>query len=183
MVEVAVALAGSDCEQLRGGWLAQPANALSSLAYVAVGIWLLWQSRRAGLDRRLLVVGGAAMVGVGLGSFGYHGPQPPGAAFLHNGSIWCLAIVLITGDLQRLVSTRRVAWAAWRSAAPWMVPALAAYLAGRTGSVLCHPAAVWQPHAAWHVLSAMGLGLVLSGGSVRALDRHAALLGETAVRP
>ena len=103
MVEVAVALVGSDCEQLRGAWLAQPANALSSLAYVAVGVWLLWRSRRAGFDRRLLVAGGAAMVGVGLGSFGYHGPQPAGAAFIHNGSIWGLAIVLVTGDRKSVV--------------------------------------------------------------------------------
>jgi hypothetical protein len=183
MVEVVVALAGSDCEQLRSGWLAQPANAFSSLAYVAVGVWLLWRSRRAGFDRRLLVAGGAAMIGVGLGSFGYHGPQPAGAAFLHNGSVWCLAIVLITGNARLLTSTRRVAWAAWRSAAPWMVPAMTAYVAGRTGSVLCHPAAVWQPHAAWHVLSAVGLGLVVSGCSLRAPDRHTALVRKTAVRP
>jgi len=183
MVEVAVALVGSDCEQLRGAWLAQPANALSSLAYVAVGVWLLWRSRRAGFDRRLLVAGGAAMVGVGLGSFGYHGPQPAAAAFIHNGSIWGLAIVLVTGNVQLLASTRRLAWAPWRSAAPWMVPALAAYVAGRTGSVLCHPAAVWQPHAVWHVLSAVGLGLVVSGCSVRAPNRPTALVGEPAVRP
>jgi hypothetical protein len=183
MVDVVVALAGSDCEQLRSGWLAQPANAISSLAYVAVGVWLLWRSGRAGFDRRLLVAGGVAMVGVGVGSFGYHGPQPAGAALVHNGSVWWLAFVLITRNIQLLAGARRMAWAAWRSAAPWMVLALTAYVAGRTGSSLCHPATLWQPHAAWHVLSALGLGLTVSGCSVRADDRYPAHVGEPPVWP
>src|SRR6185295_2337687 len=101
-----------------------------------------------GFDRRLLISGGAAMVGVGVGSFGYHGPQPAGAAFVHNGSVWWLALVLIIANIKLLESARPVASAAWRSAAPWMVPALAAYVSGRTGSALCHPVAVWQFHAA-----------------------------------
>lgn len=163
MVDVVVALAGSDCEQLRSGWLAQPANAFSSLAYIAVGVWLLRRPGRAGFDRRFLVAGAAAMVGVGVGSFCYHGPQPAGAALVHAGSVWWLALVLISRNIYLLVSARAVAWAAWRSAAPWMLLALAAYVAGRTGSVLCHPATVWQPHAAWHVLSAVGLGSLVSG--------------------
>jgi hypothetical protein len=170
MVDVVVALAGSDCEQLRSGLFAQPVNALSSFAYAAVGGWLVWRSRRAGFERRLLVAGGAAMVGVGIGSFGYHGPQPVGAAIVHNGSVWWLAVVLIARHIQLLAHTRRVAWAAWRSAAPWMVPALAAYVAGRTASPLCDPATVLQFHAVWHVLSAVGLGFVVSGCSVRADD-------------
>jgi len=180
MVDVVVALAGSDCEQLRSGVFAQPVNALSSFAYVVTGVWLVWRSGRAGFDRRLLVAGGAAMVGVGLGSFGYHGPQPAGATLVHNGSVWWLVLVLITRTIALLADARRVAWAAWRSAAAWMVPALTAYVAGRTGSPLCDPAAVWQFHAVWHVLSAVGLGVAVSGCSVRADDRTA---GERAVRP
>jgi hypothetical protein len=180
MVDVVVALAGSDCEQLRSGWLVQPANALSSVAYVGVGAWLLLRCARAGFDRRLLVAGGAAMVGVGLGSFGYHGPQPVGAGLVHNGSVWWLVFVLMARNIQLLAHARRVAWAAWRSAAAWMVPALAAYLAGRTGSPLCDPATMWQLHAVWHVLSAVGLGVAVSGCSVRADDRP---IGQPAVRP
>ena len=180
MVDVVVALAGSDCEQLRSSSLAQPANAFSSLAYIAVGVWLLWRSGRAGFDRRISLAGAAAMVGVGVGSFGYHGPQPAGAAIVHTGAVWWLALVLISRNIDLLVSARTVAWAAWRSAAPWMLLALAAYVAGRTGSVLCHPATVWQPHAAWHVLSAVGLGLLVSGFSTRTEpDRYT--LGKTKI--
>jgi hypothetical protein len=183
MVDVVVALAGSDCEQLRSGWLAQPANAISSFAFVAAGIWLISRSGRAGFDRRLLVVGGAAMAGVGLASFGYHGPQPVGAALAHNLSIAGLSLVLIARTIQLVGRARHVVWAAWRPAAAWMVPALAAYAAGRAGSPLCHPATIWQLHAVWHVLSAVGLGVAASRCSVRCPDRHPGRAGEPAVRP
>src|SRR5688500_15431724 len=171
MVDVVSALAGSDCEQLRSGWLAQPANAISSLAFAAVGVWLVTRSGRAGVDRRLLVSAGAAMIGVGLASFGYHGPQPVGAALVHDASIAALGLVLVARNIQLLARSRRVVWAAWRRAAPWMVPALAAYAAGRTGAPLCHPARVWQFHAAWHVLSAVGLGVAMSECSVASPGR------------
>jgi hypothetical protein len=167
MVDMVLALAESDCEQLRPGWLAQPANAASSLAYVAVGVWLLWRSRRPGVDRRALVVGGGAMVGVGVGSLAYHGPQPAWAGPVHDGAVAWLALVLVTQNL-RLVARPaggRIAVTAWASAAPCLALALAAYVAGRAGSALCHPAALWQPHAAWHALSAVGLGLAMLGCS------------------
>ena len=160
------ALGGADCERLRSGWLAQPANAVSSLTYVAVGAGLLWRSRTSGLRRRGLAAAGVAMVAVGLGSFAYHGPQPGWAHLAHNASIMGLAFVMV-GDHIRLLA-RRVAGSAaaglisgWRAAAPWMVLALVAYWAGRTGSRLCRPAALWQLHAAWHTLSAVGLGLAV----------------------
>jgi hypothetical protein len=183
MVDVVVALAGSDCEQLRSGWLAQPANAISSFAYVAAGLWLMSRSGRTGFDRRLLLAGGSAMVGVGLASFGYHGPQPVGAAVVHNGTVAWLAVVLIARNIQLLARARPVAWAAWRPAAAWMVPALVAYTAGRAGSPLCHPATIWQLHAVWHVLSAVGLGLAASGCAVRFRVGHPGRAGEPAVRP
>ena len=43
---------------------------------------------------------------------------------------------------------------------------LVAYVAGRSGSSLCHPASLLQPHAAWHVLSAVGLGLAVVASAV-----------------
>src|SRR5207302_1354093 len=89
MVDIALALGGSDCERLRSGWLAQPANAVSGPVY-----------------------------------------------------------------------------AAGRASAAWMAPALVAYVAGRSGSSLCRPASLLQPHAAWHVLSAVGLGLAVVASAV-----------------
>jgi hypothetical protein len=153
-------MGGSDCEQIRSGWLAQPANASSSLVYVAVGIWLLWRSRAPDVRRAPLVSSGAALVAVGVGSFAFHGPQPGWAHVAHDGSALLLTLLLIADHISLLVRARMaVVLAAWKAAAPWMVLALAAYWAGRTASPLCSPSALWQPHAAWHALSAVGLGL------------------------
>ncbi|MDQ3943822.1 MAG: hypothetical protein M3357_01430, partial [Actinomycetota bacterium] len=70
------ALGGTDCEQIGSGWLAQPANAVSALTYVAVGGWLLRRAAGRQVDRVLLVAAGTAMAAVGLASGAYHGPQP-----------------------------------------------------------------------------------------------------------
>jgi hypothetical protein len=183
MVDMAVALAGSDCERLRSGWLAQPANAVSALAYVAVGVWLLWRSRRAGVRRGPLLAGAVAMVGVGVGSFAYHGPQPGWAPLAHDGSVVWLALVTIGTLLSHPRATTEMAKAAWRAAAGWTALTLAAYLAGRTGSSLCQPAALWQPHAAWHVLSAVGLGFVVMGCSARFNQGCSEVVPEQSVRP
>jgi hypothetical protein len=165
MVEILAALGGADCERIRSGWLAQPANAVSSLTYVAVGAWLLWRSRASGVRRGMLIVSGVAMLAVGVGSFAYHGLQPSWAHPAHNASILALALVL-AGDHIWLLARRRaiaVLMKSWRPAAPWLVLAFAGYWAGRTASPLCSPSAVWQPHAAWHALSAIGLGLAVLG--------------------
>ncbi len=165
MIDLVLALAEADCERLRPGWLAQPANALSSLAYLAVGVSLLWRSARADVHRAALFVGGVAMVGVGIGSFSFHGPQPAWADLLHDGSIGALVAVL--GGEALLTLFRGDGWRgvvpAWKAAAAWMALAVPAYMMGRSGSALCHPSALWQPHAAWHISSAVALGLALSG--------------------
>lgn len=165
MVEMVVALAESDCERLRPGWLAQPANALSSLAYVAVGIWLLWQSFRSSVDRAARLAAGCAMVGAGAGSLVYHGPQPGWASLAHDAGVWSLAAVITVQSTLLLARpiTRGLVLTAWRSTAPWMAPALVVYVAGRAGSPLCHPSAVLQFHAIWHVLSAVALGWLVRG--------------------
>ncbi len=175
MVELVAALGGSDCEGLRAGWLAQPANAVSSFVYVMVGLWLLWlwRSRRAGVRRGVLLAGAAGLGAVGIGSVTYHGPQPGWALVAHEASVAGLALLFV-GLGVRLAAragARRAAsviFRAWGPAAACMVPALAAYVAGRTGSALCHPGTLWQPHAAWHALSAVSFGLALSACSTAA---------------
>ena len=167
-----VALGGSDCERIGPGWLAQPANAVSSLAYVAVGAWLLRRSSAPALRRPALLAGGGAMIAVGIGSFAYHGPQPGWARSAHDGSVLALAAVLIA-DTVAAGARRRTATAAstaaWRASAAWLAGGLVAYGAGRTGSPLCRPATLWQPHAAWHASSAAGLGLAVLGCAARSL--------------
>src|SRR5690606_43658 len=80
-----LALGASDCEALRVGWLAQPANTVSSLAYVVAAAAVLWR----GGPR----VPAVALGIVGLGSVLYHGPMSPGAETVHGGSILAMLAV------------------------------------------------------------------------------------------
>ncbi|HYH52320.1 MAG TPA: hypothetical protein VEG38_22475, partial [Acidimicrobiia bacterium] len=63
MLSMLAVLGGADCERIRSDWLAQPASALSSLAYLAVGIWLLRRPTAvaAGVHRSVLLPGGSAL--------------------------------------------------------------------------------------------------------------------------
>jgi hypothetical protein len=161
-------LGGADCERIGAGWLAQPVNSVSSLAYVAVGGWLWRLAAESRSDRVLLVTAGTVMAGVGLGSLAYHGPQPAWAVPAHEGSIAGLALVLVGNAIWLIAQDRRrpaarVNVRKWRTAGTLGAVALAAYAAGRTGSPLCRPDSMWQPHAAWHLFSALALGTVAFG--------------------
>jgi hypothetical protein len=144
-----LALGGSDCEALHGGWLGQPVNCLSSLAYVGAGAWVL---RRRGPG---LVA--AALGAVGLGSVVYHGPMPAGAEAVHNASIAALtATVLVTAWRRRsLPRPPAVAVLAFGAA-------IAVNLLTRTGAPLCRPHSLVQGHAAWHALTALALATWLA---------------------
>jgi len=156
------ALAGSDCEWIGQGWLAQPANAVSSAAFLVVGCWLLVRARKS-RNPGVLLSSAAAMIAVGVGSIAYHGPQPDWAGLVHSWSVFGLAaaLVLQTFGLLARQASRLVVVAAWRSAGGWMALGVAAYIAGRTGSPVCHPTSLWQLHAAWHVASAVAVGRVV----------------------
>src|SRR3954453_18921073 len=84
-ISVSSPLGASDCEAIRDGWLAQPTNAVSSLAYVAAGAWF---GRRLARRPRGVTPLGAGyvvlLVGNGLGSFAYHGPQVTGSEVAHD---------------------------------------------------------------------------------------------------
>jgi glycerol-3-phosphate O-acyltransferase / dihydroxyacetone phosphate acyltransferase len=73
----------SDCE-LRDEWLLeQDVNAWSSLAYVAAGLLLAWEVRRARLPRAVYGLAGIA-VAEGFGSLLYHGAASDVGQFLHD---------------------------------------------------------------------------------------------------
>lgn len=77
-------LGAADCEAV-GGWLVQPVNAWSSLAYAVVGVVLITSiSRAPRSDRTSRAAFGVLMVATGVGSFLYHGPQPVAAGFDHD---------------------------------------------------------------------------------------------------
>jgi hypothetical protein len=141
-----LALGGSDCEVVRDALLGQPVNALSNLAYLVAAVVVL---RRGGPRGPAL-----ALAAVGVGSFLYHGPMPAGADRLHDGSI--LALVVVTA----VAAWRRgLGHLAWPPAIAWVALAAAGVLnlLGRTGAPLCRPDSWAQPHAAWHVLTAVAV--------------------------
>jgi hypothetical protein len=145
-----LALGASDCEALRGGWLGQPVNALSSLAYVVAGGYVL---RRGG---RGALVPAIALGAVGAGSVLYHGPMPAGAELAHDGSLIALAVAAPLSWLRR--APRRPPTAALVAGAA----AIAINLLTRTGAPLCYQDSLLQGHAAWHILTATAIALWLA---------------------
>lgn len=87
-------LGATDCEAIGAGLLAQPVNALSSLAYVVVGGWLLWLIRSDARTTGARAFA-AALVGVGVGSFAFHGPMFAGAQFVHDLTIAGVFVVVL----------------------------------------------------------------------------------------
>ena len=103
-----LALGGSDCELVRDAVLGQPANVLSSLAYVVAAAYLL---RRRGPRAPAVALGA-----VGVASFLYHGPMPAGAEVMHDGSLMALAVALGVAAWGRraLPGRRPWRWGRWR---------------------------------------------------------------------
>ena len=149
-------VAASDCETCRDGWVTQPVNTVSSLAYVVAGAVTLGRTERGPQRTRR---GGRAigwsLVGVGLGSVAYHGPGGVLGRWLHDASLLAMAGVVATTDL---------AEARGSSPAP---AALAA--ACVTGGVLAHP-------------RTSALAQAVAGGAAAAFEvhRHASLRGSAA---
>ncbi len=143
----------SDCERIVSGALAQPVLAVTSLAYVAVGVVVLWWAVR--VRTPLAAAAGLALVAVGAGSFAFHGPQPSWAGLAHDWPIVAVGAVYAVG---LALSARRHRWSGWAAPVGVFALGLAAYAAGRTGSPLCRPDSLWQYHGAWHVLSAAAAG-------------------------
>ena len=93
-------MGGSDCERIGQGLLAQPANTLSSLAYVLAGVLLLWRSLAGRSGARMMpMVYAVTVIGVGIGSAAFHGPMPAGARFAHDLSIAAVLAFVIGYDV------------------------------------------------------------------------------------
>jgi hypothetical protein len=93
-------MGGSDCEHIGRGLLAQPANTLSSVAYVVAGALLLWRATAGRSQPRVACVVYAVMVvGVGVGSVAFHGPMPAWGRFAHDLSIAAVLAFVIGYDV------------------------------------------------------------------------------------
>jgi hypothetical protein len=155
-----VAFGGSDCERIRAGVLAQPVNAVSTLAYVVAAVAVLLAGLRAtGPRRRLLTAYAAALAAVGVASFAYHGPQPSWAGWAHDGSI-ALAVAVGLAVVATTPAILQLAGPAARAPVIIMAAAVLAYISGRTGARTCMPSGALQPHAAWHLLSATAAAML-----------------------
>ena len=170
--------AATTCELIGDGFLGQPVNGITSLAFLVGGLVV---ASRPGV--RWI---GIALAATGIGSFLSHGPMPPYSDWVHDVTLgWLLVLIAATG-------TR------WEKQARWgSIPLLGAGLAvipgiagparillaglavvsvllqdrsprtlvplgllaaagligwlGDTGGPLCNPASPFQPHALWHV--------------------------------
>jgi len=85
-------VAASDCEECRHGFVTQPANTVSSLAYVAVGADLL---RGPEPDRPFAW----AVIAVGVGSVAYHGPGGRVGKWAHDASLLAMLGLMTLSDV------------------------------------------------------------------------------------
>ncbi|MEA3510123.1 MAG: hypothetical protein U9R51_01690 [Actinomycetota bacterium] len=107
-------LGAGDCEALSTGWLVQPVAAWTSLAYSIVGLVLVLTAPSSpSSERPLRITFGFLLVGTGMGSFLYHGPQPEIAGFAHDFTFLTALWFLIIMNPTRAYRFRR-SWA-WAS--------------------------------------------------------------------
>ena len=126
---------GPGCEPLGDGLLREPISAVSSLAFVVAGIAVLLRARRATsapARNRAVVILGALMIGVGLGSVAQHGPNPWWADLAHDLPLLATLAFLGADAVADLIGRHRQWW--W-----WLGPTLALvpliHLAPRAGDL------------------------------------------------
>jgi hypothetical protein len=112
-----IAIGESDCEHIGSGFLAQPMNAISSLAFVLIGfaIWLS-ANRNEGQERVSRWVFGGLLVATGIGSVLFHGPQGPASHFLHDATFLVALVTLVVLNLAGVFG--------WDSQRKWMILAV-----------------------------------------------------------
>ena len=150
-------LGASDCERATTGLLAQPTNAITSLGFALAGGWVMSRTLRGSQRRVEPLVFGASMIATGVGSFLYHGPQPPHADAVHDASILILLSQVVLYEGRDRLMRRPPEPKSFRVAVAFFGIAAVLFALGRTSSPLCDPDSPVQLHGAWHVLVALSL--------------------------
>ena len=150
-------VAASDCEQIRPGRIAQPANTISSLAFVAAAIPIARAARRRQQPAWLAVAAATAVEGIG--SVAYHGPGGRTAKQLHDAGLVALAVTLGVALAQRGRSRRGGA----RGPRCSTTAAVTLHTLSRTGGPLCSCRSPLQGHAVFHLLAAAALTTAADG--------------------
>lgn len=143
-------VAASDCEAIRPGLIGQPANTISSLAFVVAAVPIVQAARRRGRPAWLAVAAAAAVEGVG--SVGYHGPGGPRAKWLHDAGI-----VALVGTVAVAVASEGAPVGPRPVTAGLSAAAVALHALSRSGGPLCSCHSRLQGHAAFHLLAAAAL--------------------------
>jgi hypothetical protein len=99
------------CEAQRCSWVVEPANTASNLAYLAVGLALLWLARDSS-SRPLRFFGPAALI-VGLASGIYHASYTFVLQVLDFFAMYVFCYLLLTLNLRRLGVLSAEAWRRW----------------------------------------------------------------------
>ena len=100
---LAARLGDTDCEAFRGGFWSQPANSVSSLAYLVVGgLFLAWVVRRPRGQRLLPVVYGCLIVANGIGGVLFHGPAWAGSGWIHDMALTGALLFIVVFDVSTL---------------------------------------------------------------------------------
>ena len=143
-------VAASDCERIRSGRIGQPANTVSSLAFVAAAVSIGRAAQRRGRPAWLAVAAASAVEG--LGSVAYHGPGGRRAKWLHDAGLVALAVTMATA----VASEGRPMHPRPRTAA-LTTAAVSLHALSRTGGPLCSCHSPLQGHALFHLLAAGAL--------------------------
>jgi hypothetical protein len=109
-------IGASDCELLRDATLAQPVNALTSLAYVVTGAVVIATARRRHRPFVSATVFGSCLIAVGIGSALFHGPQPAGSRLLHDLPIIVTVLFVLVHDLDVVRPGRVRPWPTFAAA-------------------------------------------------------------------
>lgn len=173
-----------DCEEVRAGWLAQPANASSCLAFLGAAAWLWSRLRRRGATSPEAALFCGLVAANGVGGIAFHGPGDRASHWLHDtalvGTLAAMAAsrapvgaaaTALAGvglavrpsatNVASVVGTALVAGSeARRRRQPRartgavLLAAAAVNAVSRTGGPCCRPRSLLQGHAIWHVLNA-----------------------------
>lgn len=143
-------VAASDCEEIRAGWMGQPANTISSLAFVVAAAPVVARGARAG--RWPWIAVGVATALAGIGSVGYHGPGDRASKIVHDLAIDAVALSM-AGATALVGNPRRFSLRTALLAGG----AVAIHQLSQTGRPLCSCRSRLQGHAIFHVVAAAAI--------------------------
>lgn len=88
------------CERRLCAWIVEPSNAWSNIAYLVIGVWILWLDRTP--RRSALSAIGVASILVGLGSFAFHATATFVGEVLDISAMYLISGLFVVFNVRRL---------------------------------------------------------------------------------